>query len=279
MKNKDDTLNIWGLTLAADKLGKNDYLYLSQLPKQLPKIEWVWAEMDKVWRDLSLDNTKPLKNQAIDLFYKHPVWLMNGVFSSQDPLSLYNRQQISDFIKQMNAIKIADYGAGFGILAREIVRINPQAKIDIIEPYPSAFILDYNKDERNICYVENFRHSSYDLCIAQDVLEHVEDPIGLAFKIALQVKQGGFLIFANSFYPVIECHLPQTFHLRFTFPYIMASMGLKRCPHVKGVRYAKVYKRNGDLSLKRARRYEKVSKVVGPLLNFAAYIAIKLLRI
>ena len=41
------------------------------------------------------------------------------------------------------------------------------------------------------------------------------------------VKTGVYLVIANCFYPVIKCHLPQNFHLKYTFNQFTKMLGLE----------------------------------------------------
>jgi 2-polyprenyl-6-hydroxyphenyl methylase/3-demethylubiquinone-9 3-methyltransferase len=121
-------------------------------------------------------------------------------------------------------------------------------------------------------------YAPYDAVIAQDVLEHVEDPVRLAFDLATVACPGGLVIFANCFYPVIQCHLPSTFHLRHTFPYVMQFMGLEYLGRVPGAEHALAFRKRTQIVMKVARMAERLSKVFGPLLNKAHPLAVKLFR-
>ena len=103
--------------------------------------------------------------------------------------------------------------------------------------------------------------------LPRDVLEHVEEPILLANKIASAVRKGGIVIFANCFHPVIQCHLPSTFHLRYTFPWVMKALGLRYVGTVEGAEHAQVFRVDGPLDLENARKAERVSRLIGPLVN------------
>jgi len=83
------------------------------------------------------------------------------------------------------------------------------------------------------------------------------------------VHEGGIVVFANCFYPVIHCHLPSTFHLRHTFPIVMNALGLRYVGRVDGASHAQVFERTGRLDLGRARRAERISRILGPVLNLA----------
>lgn len=53
----------------------------------MPTHDWVCDELDRVWHQFRLDNRRPLDEQPVGEFYRHPVWLMNGLFSAVDPTS------------------------------------------------------------------------------------------------------------------------------------------------------------------------------------------------
>jgi 2-polyprenyl-6-hydroxyphenyl methylase/3-demethylubiquinone-9 3-methyltransferase len=139
--------------------------------------------------------------------------------------------------------------------------------VTIIEPYPSEYGRARFADVQQVNYAADLG-VGYDAVIAQDVLEHVEDPVALAYKLAVSVRPGGELIFANCFYPVIRCHLPRTFHLRHTFALHMSAMGLRytgcvpSCPHIQ------IFQRGIiEPDLNRARQVETLSRLLGPIIN------------
>ena len=109
---------IWGCSVPSTSLSQDEIDYLSGLPPKLPTVEWAWGEMDRVWHQLELDNSRPLTGQQIGKFYSHPVWLMNGVFTAIDPDSVSHRDAIARYLGKIEAKSIADYGGGFGELAR-----------------------------------------------------------------------------------------------------------------------------------------------------------------
>jgi 2-polyprenyl-6-hydroxyphenyl methylase/3-demethylubiquinone-9 3-methyltransferase len=123
------------------------------------------------------------------------------------------------------------------------------------------------KEHRKIKFVIDLGTAKYDAIVAQDVLEHVEDPVQLAHAIANGVSVGGYLIFANSFLPMIKCHLPATFHLRHTFSWVMKKMGLIYVGRIDGANHALVFRRVCEVNLKSARHAEKISNRIGPILN------------
>lgn len=217
--------------------------------------------MDRVWEEYGLDNTKPLESQAVEEFYSHPIWLVNGVFTALDTVSVEHRASIARCLADIGASDIADYGGGFGELAFAVRRVIPDARITIIEPYPTQVSMERLSRIGSIDVRSNVGYG-YDAVVAQDVLEHVEDPVGLAYEIADSVREGGEVIFANCFRPVIKCHLPCTFHLKHTFRFVMSLMGLRYNGKVEGAAHALRFERRGNLNRSSGRRAEHISKTV-----------------
>jgi hypothetical protein len=56
------------------------------------------------------------------------------------------------------------------------------------------------------------------------------------------VRPGGHLFIANCFYPVILCHLPCTFHLRYSFDNFCRALGLEVLGPCEGS-HATIYRR------------------------------------
>jgi 2-polyprenyl-6-hydroxyphenyl methylase/3-demethylubiquinone-9 3-methyltransferase len=269
---------VWGYSIPRDWLSQNETLYLSGLPKTLPSVEWVWHEMDRVWQSFGLDNLRSLDGQPVGEFYSHPVWLMNGIFTAAHPVSSGHRDSIARYVAQEQGETIADYGGGFGELALSIARHAPGAMVSIIEPFPSRVGIKRLKSESRINVCPVLVKDSYDFVIAQDVLEHVGDPIGLAGEIAGSVRVGGKVMFANCFYPVIMCHLPSTFYLRHTFVFVMKAMGLQYVGRVTGAEHALVFERVGAIDMESARRAEYFYRFAGPVLNFGRALQLSVAR-
>ena len=259
---------IWNYGIPKQWLSKIEIDYLIRLPKELPAVDWIFDELDRVWNEHKLDNCMELSQQPIGAYYGHPVWPVNGIFSSQDPASLSHRSAVAKYLKEIGVKSVADYGGGFGQLAISIAKAIPDADIYIVEPYPTKVGIERLRRETQIKIVPNLSVESYGAIVAQDVLEHVEDPIKLASEIANSVRVGSSVIFANCFYPVIQCHLPSTFHLRYTFPYVMKSLGLRYVGTVEGAAHAQIFERVGALHLSKARKVEALSRIIGPLLNY-----------
>ena len=260
-------ISVWGFEIPKVALSPEEIEYLGTLPRELPTVEWVWKEMDRIWGDLLLNNRLSLSGQAMDEYYRHPVWLMNGIFTALDPVSVRHRRAIAICLDQRGSKRIADYGGGFGELALGIAGAVPDGSIAIVEPYPSRAGLERIRQEPRIRFVPDLSLGDYDAIIAQDVLEHVEDPISLAYRIAGSVRDGGHVVFANCFFPVIKCHLPSNFHLRHTFRLVMKAMGLRYLGRISGAEHAEIFERIGPLDMRMARWAERLSQLFGRFLN------------
>jgi 2-polyprenyl-6-hydroxyphenyl methylase/3-demethylubiquinone-9 3-methyltransferase len=245
--------------------------YLGAHPVERMRLVDLWAEMDSVWDSYGLDNRKPLKDQPVSKFYAHPVWALNGLFSGADPESLRHRIAIADHaVKKLNVSSVADYGGGIGELALQIsIASGNTVRIDIIEPYPSNWGLKKTAAHPNVAFQPGLR-DEYDLVVAQDVLEHTEDPIGVALSLIQATRVEGHLIFANCFYPVIKCHLPRTFYLRYTFRIVMNAAGLHYVGRIAGAPHAECYRRAGSINRQAVSRADRLMKVCGPALNVLA---------
>lgn len=269
-------LRVWDEDLPFELLSGPAGEYLRTVPGERPKLNWLWEEMDRVWDELSLDNNARNDQEALGEYYSHPVWILNGIFSASDPISTDHRVSIATFLREKGKTKIADYGGGFGALAQAISRASPDADISIIEPFPSRVGINRLSHERRIRFLPKLENGSYDAVVAQDVLEHVEDPVKLAFEIAAGLQDGGLAIFANSFFPVIKCHLPCTFHLRHTFSFVMRRMGLEFLGNVSGASHAQIFLKTHTPSLPRARSAEGISRRLGPWLNRGSDLALRI---
>lgn len=267
-KGKKNQISLWGYDIPRKWLTPIEFQYLNELPERLPDVIWVCNELDRIWGGLKLKNDMPLNSESITNYYTHPVWLMNGIFTICDPQSLMHRMLIAKYLAKGDVKTVADYGGGLGQLALCIASENEFAEIHIIEPYPSRVGVERLRRQPQIKIVQNLTSEYYDVVIAQDVLEHVVDPVKLAYEIASQVKNGGEVIFANCFYPSIQCHLPSTFHLRHTFIFVMKALGLRFVKTLEGAPHIQIFQRVGSLNLIKARNAELASKPIGTYLNF-----------
>lgn len=230
----------------------------------------MWYLMDLIWDEYQCDN-KNLDWDKIGRFYSHPVWLLNGLFAEQHAESMQHRHAISDWVVKKGFKKIIDYGGGFGTLARLIAEKDKNIKVTIFEPHPSEFGLKRAAEYDNITI--SAEHSEeYDCLVCTDVLEHVPDPIKTFSEMIDMVKPGGYLIIANHFYPSIKCHLPSTFHLRYSFDFLAGKMGLIREGLLSGS-HATIFKKNKNVKYNwvTLRLIETLSGWLYPLLSIARY--------
>lgn len=258
--DKEQELSIWGQAVPASLIKEHERAYLSQLNSiEPPPVEQIWREMDKAWDGLGLSAIAKPGAQQLAEFYCHPVWILNGLFSAIDPQSCAHREAIAKAIHNLEVRSIADYGGGMGELAIRISRNNPNDEISIIEPYPSEIGRHRVAQYANISYVPSLQ-GPYDLVIAQDVLEHLEDPVGLVAQLSNATRLGGYLIFANCFYPVVKCHLPSTFHLRDTFNWVVQGAGLEFIGSVQGAEHASIFRKKAMVHVASLRGRELYSK-------------------
>ena len=232
-------------------------------------LENIWQLMDLVWDEYGCDNKK-LNWSNINKFYSHPVWLLNGLFIEQHALSMQHRNAISDWIADKSSIsKILDYGGGFGTLARLIADRKPSLLVEIYEPHPSDYAKQKISDYPQIQFIGNIKEK-YDVLVTTDVLEHVPDPLKTFEEMVLCVTDNGYLIIANNFSPVIKCHLPQTFHLRYTFNVFARLMGLMIVGPLEGS-HATIFRKksNKPVNWSIVRLLEKISKGLFPMIEFS----------
>lgn len=225
-------------------------------------------EIDRVWSELGLNNSKRLSEQATNVtaFYSHDVWVLNGLFSEYDPASRRHRLAIAEFIANLAVDKVADFGGGSGTLAKFIAELCSNITIDIVEPFPAQIFKTKLIDFSNVKFVSDINRE-YDLLVAQDVLEHVDDPVDLALKVIASVKLNGYVIFANRFYPDISCHLPSTFYLRHQFKRVMKVAGLEFLTAVPGAKHALAFKKVGVANRVAVFKADRSAKIYGALLN------------
>ena len=226
-----------------------------------PSLVELWRLMDEQWQVHQCDPN--LMDERVIAFYRHPVWLLNGLFIEQDPESLSHRRAFADWVFSQMPARVADFGGGYGGLARLIGAECPAAQVDVVEPHPHAAAIALAATSSNVSYRPTLK-GPYDIVIATDVFEHVPDPIGLAAETAAELRVGGYYLMANCFQPVIQCHLPQLFHLQIGWDAAMEAMGLQPLVHVQ---YGRVYRRSGDLDVSSARKMEALARNVFPVVR------------
>lgn len=218
-----------------------------------PDLEQVWALMDEPWQALGCD--PKVMDARIGAYYAHPIWLLNGLFIEQHSQSQANREQFKDWVVKQESMRVAEFGGGFGGLARMIGAALPTASIEVIEPHPHPVAIARAEKTANVRYRPEMK-GDYDVLVATDVFEHVPDPLQLAYETAQHLRIGGQYLIANCFFPVIRCHLPQTFHFRYSWDAVLRAMGLEPAENVA---YGRAFIRRGVLNLEAARRAEKQS--------------------
>jgi hypothetical protein len=143
-----------------------------------PTLEQLWASMDALWRDLGCDSS--VMDSRIGAYYAHPVWLLNGLFIEQHQESLNNRAQFKNWVVKQAPHRVAEFGGGFGGLARMIGAALPSASIEIIEPHPTPIGISPADNTANVRYRPEM-DGEYDVLISTDVFEHVSDPLQLLY--------------------------------------------------------------------------------------------------
>jgi SAM-dependent methyltransferase len=207
-------------------------------PPRWPTLERLWALMDAAWAAKGCD---PLvMDERIGRFYAHPVWLLNALFIEQDAESLAHRRLFADWAAEGTPRRVADIGGGGGTLARAVAAACPGAEVHVVEPHPHpAMVARLGAGER-VRYVPQLQ-GCYDLLLATDVFEHVADPVAMLADTLGALAPGGRCLFANCFWPVIACHLPQHFHLRHSWDPLCEALGLqpgRRLAHGRAYRGA-----------------------------------------
>ena len=238
--------------------------YLSEVFRRcggFPSLQQLWQLMDEPWIDLGCDPSC-FDNRIIS-YYKHPVWLLNGLFIEQDPQSLSHRHTFTEWVVANRPTRVADYGGGFGGLARLIGEALPDTCVEIVEPHPHPAAIALADTTPNVRYVTELV-GSYDLLIATDVFEHVPDPIGLVSSTSAHLRPGGFYLIANCFSPVIKCHLPQLFPLSIGWEQIMIALGF--IPRQRIV-YGRAYQYVASSNKTALRRIEKLIRLIYPMLK------------
>ena len=206
-----------------------------------PSLEQLWGLMDQAWNRHRCDNRMP-NTERLYSFYSDPIWLLNGMFIEQDSVSMGHRRTITEAVAALVPSQVLDFGGGFGTLARLLAETLPDAEISICEPYPPRHGIESCKPFSNIRFVPELSTQGFDVLVSTDVLEHVPDPLALLVAMVDAVRPGGHLFIANCFYPVILCHLPCTFHLRYSFDSFCRALGLEVLGPCDGS-HATIYRR------------------------------------
>ena len=243
------------MKIKTENLSFEESKYLASIlaERETIQLEGLWSLMDAAWAECGCNAN--VIDERINKFYQHPVWLLNGIFIEQDELSMKHRRVFSEYIAGLKPKRVADFGGGYGTLARMIAACCPEAEVHIVEPHPHKAAVEITEKIQNLRYVSDF-HGEYDVIIATDVFEHVPDPLALVESTSYHLRVGGKYLIANCFWPVIKCHLPSTFHFRWTWDKAMTAMNL--LPG-QAVSYGRAYERLGPISASAAREIESRS--------------------
>jgi 2-polyprenyl-6-hydroxyphenyl methylase/3-demethylubiquinone-9 3-methyltransferase len=237
-------MNLWGVELPEAHASAEERRYLSDIARRHPQpitLEQMWTLTDAAW-DACGASTDRLDSAEVRAFYRHPVWLVNGVFADVHDLSRSHREALAQWVAGSGRRTIVDFGGGYGALARRIAARMPGADIRVVDPFPSALSVACCAPYPSIRYVPEFKEPA-GVLIAQDVLEHVADPVGLTAHLVQRTEVGGCLVFANHFAPSIKCHVPATFHLERTFPQLLSLLGCEFRGRISGCEHALVFER------------------------------------
>jgi len=161
-------------------------------------LERLWQLVDEAWLKHGCDN-RLLDPSRISLFYGDPVWILNGLYTDNDSISMAHRHAITEAIASLKPLAVLDFGGGFGTLARLLAAALPQAEISICEPFPPRHGVLSCKPFPNIRFVPQLSTQSGDVLVSTDVLEHVSDPLSLLAAMVDAVRPGGHLLIANCF--------------------------------------------------------------------------------
>lgn len=260
----------------AAALTREDADYLREHWNALADVDAVWACMDSEWD--RTDAGYSAEDQAkIGQFYASPVWLLNGIFTQADGESRQHRMAIADRVAMLDPSHVVDFGGGFGSLARTIRERCPEARIEIIEPFPTQ-LAKALAAKSGVQYAAALPKGA-DVILAQDVLEHVTDPLELFGQLLSSLDPGGTIITANCFHPVIKCHYPGALHFAFTFRHIAPALGCRFVGSVPGVDHAEIYRKTDrQPNWRLARCLEMASRLAYPARLTAGRIGKKLLR-
>lgn len=252
-------------SLVLEHLSKEEQEYLSNIFGRFggyPSLESMWKLLDEPWTAYECD---PFNlDERLTAFYEHPVWVLNGLFAETDDQSVENRRLFTDWVVDQHPKRVADFGGGFGGLARMIGGALPNTQVEVVDPHPHPAAIALAARTPNVRFVPNLTHE-YDILIATDVFEHVPDPVGLTAETAAHLRKNGKYLIANCFAPVILCHLPQLMHFSISWDAVMRAMNLDPCDVVG---YGRAYSRHYPIDLLAAREVGDCSKKVYPLVSW-----------
>lgn len=266
----NSAMRILQIDIPDHELADDESAYLSRLQGRELDLAKIWELMDCAWENAGAGYSET-DQKAVSKFYESPVWLLNGLFTECDPDSKRHRDRIAAWLAGHAFEVIYDYGGGYGSLARKIAACCPASQVRVVEPFPRKLALAVSRDFTNLTFVTALSGCA-DCIVAQDVLEHVLDPLAVFGQLLDHVHVRGYVVTANCFYPDIKCHLPQTFHLRYAFRHIVSSLGCTYVGTIPGVRHAQIFQKTSDEpNWEKTRQQERLAKswsrVVHPIVE------------
>lgn len=266
-----NTLKLLGQNVPEEALSEDERSYLRRHAVDGLKIHDIWRLMDGAWEEQGAGFT-PERAKSLGAFYASPVWLLNGLFTQSDPESQGHRDAIAAWVVRHSPKTVVDYGGGFGTLARKLAKALPSSSVIVVDPYPSRLALHLAKAFDNLRYSVELPDEA-DIIIAQDVLEHVTDPLAMFGELVKATRVGGHIVTANCFQPLIKCHYPGVLHFYFSFHVVAPSLGCDFEGVVPGAEHGQIFRRSGKpLAWRRARMLEKTSTTLYPALRFTGRI-------
>ncbi|MBM3938211.1 MAG: class I SAM-dependent methyltransferase [Sphingomonadales bacterium] len=204
----------------------------------------MWAKMDAAWDECGCNNLE-YESVKYASFYKHSIWKEYARFSETDPTTLRDRDQMARALVDLGVRCLCDYGGGSGLLGRRLGLIAPDIRVTTFEPYLDS---DERKTDHSSIdgFVSHSPHATeldlFDTVTCIDVLEHVPDPVSVMLEIRSLLRSDGYFLVANCFYPVIKCHLPCTFHFRYSFDLVCWAVGFSKVK-ISGISHGSVYRK------------------------------------
>jgi 2-polyprenyl-6-hydroxyphenyl methylase/3-demethylubiquinone-9 3-methyltransferase len=240
--------------------------YLADNLECLGDVRLIWKAMDAAREAEGAGFGCGAEQAELGRFYAGPVWVLNGLFTETDPVSQAHREAIAAVAGAERPRLVADYGGGFGALARRLATVLPGTEIRVIEPWPHPLALHLAERHPNLCYAQTLPEDA-DMVVAQDVLEHVVDPLADFASLLDATRSGGAVITANCFQPVIRYHYPGALHLHFSFTLIARRLGCRLEGPVPGAPHAQIFRKtNARPDWRAARRLERLSRAAYPCL-------------
>lgn len=226
--------------------------------------------LDIAWHEVARGSNPPtVTEDFLNTYYRHPIWLINGLFSDSDSDTVSDRLAAIRMTAHVKPKRLLDFGGGYGtgcrLAAQTLSEIEEIHLLDVGEDHHAA--LSHLKDYPQVKIVAK-PEPPYDAVISTEVFEHLTDPVGSAHYIHSLLRPGGALAASWSFAPGIECHLPRNFHLARSMVTILRSLGFgfygfeRRGSTVCGFVRSNAH---SEAALTRARYLERLSRFCIPL--------------